>query len=135
MPLDGLHVTFGRWLPSARYPWDMAIAIGWPLCSVRIVETFHPPRKPSRTRFMSRPIQRPRPTGNSRTAATARRCGGIVGADGVLGAQVVELLRVAVVQETNEGISACRRVVDRFSNRVVALQADVVAGALLEANL
>jgi hypothetical protein len=59
----------------------------------------------------------------------------IVGADGVLEIEAIELLRIAEVEAADERVEADRGVVRRFRKRVVPFEADVVVGALLKANL
>ena len=62
--------------------------------------------------------------------------GRIVGADAVLGLEIVENLGIASAEQIgDEGVRACGRVVGRFRERVIAFEADVVAWALLKADL
>ena len=59
----------------------------------------------------------------------------VVRADRVLEIEAIELLRIAEVEAADEGVEANRGVVGRFRKRVVPFEAEVVAGALLKANL
>ena len=59
----------------------------------------------------------------------------IVGADPVLGLQIVQQLRIIVLEVANPGVPSCSGIIRRLGEGVVAFKADVVASALLEANL
>src|SRR5215831_16079792 len=61
--------------------------------------------------------------------------GSVVGTDPVFHLEVIEYLRVIKPEVSQPRISPGRGIIRRFRKSIVALEADVVAGTFLEANL
>lgn len=60
---------------------------------------------------------------------------GVVGTERVLGSEIVEHLRVVVLEIPQPGVPSCRRIIGGFGEGVIAFEADVMARSLLEPNL
>jgi hypothetical protein len=74
--------------------------------------------------------------GNIKNARDNKTVGGVIGADGIFGFEVVVDLRDSGAQAGgNERVCAGGRIVGGLRERIVAFEADVVARALLEAHL
>ena len=136
MPVETCgQMTLGRWLPSARRgsrhtDGERLAALecddrrDGPTADDAVHEAIHVAADPA--------IAADRNVDDRSKDKAVRR---IVGADGVLEIEAIELLRIAEVEAADEGVEADRRIVGRFRKRVVPFEADVVVGALLKANL
>src|SRR5205807_10659648 len=60
---------------------------------------------------------------------------GVVRAERMLGSEIVEYLRVVVLEVTQPGVPSCRGIIGRFGEGVVSFEADVMARSFLEADL
>ena len=135
MPLLGLQMTLGRWLPSSRVGCDMPISIGWPDCKVRMAENI-----PTSDKTVQNTIHiRADPSSSSNRQIRDKRqrqtVGCVIGADRVLRFQIVQFLRIVGSKRTYPRIAARGRIIGGLRKRVPAFKADVVAGAFLEAYL
>ncbi len=111
------------------------IAIGCPVCMVR--KAIQRPAAHDRIRQVVHAAPNPAPAPDRQINNKGRRqpVRGVVRTDPMLGLQIVQQLGIVELQIRQPRISSRRGIVGRLRERVVPLEADVVARPLLESNL